>query len=356
MSWFSKNYEKAALGGAVAIAIGFAYMGWSVQTGVESDFSAASTLKGDGNKFTSVKDAELIPKAIASMKLDRSWTQATIDERPVDLFTGIPLFVKATSPDKAIDPLEKGGEMVHPPIPNLWWIEYRLDPGFGDSPSRDPDEDGYSNMEEFEAKTHPNDSKSHPALIQKLMYVGDETFGWVITPGYDDGNGAFGFKLFDVKLQIINKTGIANPIQQGNLFFGAGVMPNRFKFLGSEKRTEMDKKINIPREVTIVRIEDQRPNKKGTVYEFPAPLPEQRMRDYYKYDRTAIFSLEALGESGKTFKVEENMTFGLPLSSPTKNYRVDKITPESVIIEYTDASGQKTTAKIAKGGKGPEAN
>ena len=48
MSWFSKNYEKAALGGAVAVALGLAYLGWSKFGGVDEDFDAS--LKGDGQQ------------------------------------------------------------------------------------------------------------------------------------------------------------------------------------------------------------------------------------------------------------------------------------------------------------------
>lgn len=356
MSWVSDNYERAALGGAAAIALGLAYMGWSVYRGVDTEFAVALT--GDGKKTTDVGDAILVPKAISSMKLDRSWTKAVVNERPVDLFTGIPLFVVAASPDKALDLLEKGGEMIHAPIPNLWWTENRLDPGFGDSPSRDPDEDGFSNIEEFNAKTDPNDIKSHPPLIEKLMYVGDETLEWVLLPGYMDEAESFPFKYYDSRntQSPSNKTGPVNPVAPGTTFFSAGVMKNRFKLLGHEKRREHNTKVNTDKDVTFVRIEDQKPNKKGTIYEFPAPLNDQRAPDFKKFDRTAIFSLEALGEDGKTFKVEENTTFGLPSGIATKNYRVDKITPEAIEIERTDEDGTKHLFKITKGSKGPQAN
>ncbi len=103
-------------------------------------------------------------------------------------------------------------------------------------------------------------------------------------------------------------------------------------------------------EVTIVRIEDQRPNKKGTIYEFPSPLPEERKNEHLQYDRTAVLSLEAIGESGKEFKVEENTTFALPPTAPKKDYLLKKVTPDSVTVEYTDAQGTLKTVEINKGG------
>ncbi len=349
MSWFAKNYEKAALGGAAVIALGVAYMGWSKYSGVDADF--AVELKGTGNKNAAVKGADMIPKAVSSMKLDRSWTQATVGEkqRPVDLFTGIPLYLSAKDPEKPIDPLGDGSE-IHPPIPNIWWIENRIDPGFGDSPSRDPDADGFTNLEEFKGKTDPNNAKSYPPLIHKLMYVRDESLAWVIRPGYPDG-GKFSFSYLDSKRQT-NKTGAALQIAPGELFFGAGVMKERFKLLGSELRMVRNESTKSEKELTMVRIEDQMPNKAGTIYEFPAPLNETLAPNYTKYDRTAVLSLEALGLGGTEFKVEENSAFALPSTNAKKEYKIKEVTPDSITVEYPGPDGQMKSVKITKGGMG----
>jgi len=345
MSWFSKNYEKASLGGAVALALGLAYFGWSKLGGVENDFSMQ--VKSAGNNNPAVADADLIPKAKSSMLLDRTWKQALDGERGVDLFSGIPLFVPSATPDKAIDLLNKDSAPVHPPIPNTWWLENRLDPGFADSPNRDPDGDGFSNIEEFNSKTDPNDDKSIPPLLAKLTYLRDDSLGWVIRPSFGDG-GSFPFNYFDTKAGK-NKTGADNMVAPNGLFFAAGPMANRFKLLGSEVRREMNPRTRSEVEVTYVRIEDQRDNKKGVVYEFPAPLSEERMNEHLKYDRTAVFSLEALGLGGKEFKVEENLTFALPPTAAKKDYTLKSVTPESVSIEYTDPNGEKKTIEIKKG-------
>ncbi len=344
MSWFSTNYEKAALGGAVAVALGLAYLGWSKFGGVEAEFGAV--LNGQGNNNTAVKDADLIPKAKTSLTLDRTLTRALSGDRPVDLFTGIPLFVSSAEVEKPIDPMT--GDPIHPPIPNLWWIQNRIDPGFADSPKRDPDQDGFSNLEEFNAKTDPNDAKSVPSLIAKLLYVRDDSLGWVIRPTFGDEKGGFPFNFLDTK-GATNKTPPGEMITANSLFFPKGAMSNRFKFLGSEVRKEMNPKINIPTETTYVKIEDQRTNKKGKVYEYPAPMSPDRVNEYLQYDRSAIFSLEALGLNGKEFKVEENTAFAIPPSGAKKDYFVKTITPESVVVEYTTPTGEKKTVDIKKG-------
>jgi len=343
MSWFSKNYEKAALGGAVAVALALAYMGWSKFGSVDQDFDGG--LSGKGNNNTAVRNADLIPQGLASLKRDRVWEQALDGDRPVNLFTGIPLFVASTAPEKPID--LPTADPVHPPIPNIWWIENRLDPGFADSPSRDPDKDGFSNLEEFKAKTDPNAFKSTPPLIAKLMYVKDDSITWVLRPGYGS-EGKFPFTYKDTKNQS-NKTGAANMIAPGELFFEKAPLANRFKLLGSEVRKEVTKSTKMEKEVTIVRVEDQRPNKKGTIYEIPSPLSQDRMNEYLNYDRTAILSLEAVGQNGKEFKVEENTSFSLPADGGKKDYLAKTVTPESVVIEFTDKAGEKKTITINKG-------
>lgn len=343
MSWISNNYEKASLGGAAVVALGLAYMGLSKLGTVQDDFGTG--LKGTGNNNSAVGKADLIPKAIASMKLDRTWTQGMDGDRPVDLFTGITLYVSSAAPDQPLDVVK--GDAVHPPIPNAWWLENRIDPGFGDSPERDPDEDGFSNMEEFTAKTDPNSAKSHPPLIAKLKYVGDETLTWVLLPRYGS-EGSFPFNYEDTKGGK-NKASPANMIAPGELFFAAGTMANRFKLLGAEDRKELNPRTNAEQTVTIVRIEDQRPNKIGTVYEFPSPLNDDRKNEFVKFDRTAILSLEALGMGGTEFKVEENTTFSLPPGDAKKDYLAKIVTPESVTIEYKDTAGETKTIEITKG-------
>jgi hypothetical protein len=344
MSWFSKNYEKAALVGAVLVAIGLVYFGIDKIGGVKKEFEP--DLTGRGNNKTAVPGAERIPMALQSMKLDRSWKKALDGDRPVDLFTGIALFIKSSEPEKPVDLIK--GDDVHPPIKNIWWIENRIDPGFADSPQRDPDEDGFSNIDEFTAKTDPNNDKSHPSLIAKLKFLKDESIAWVIRPGFGD-NGKFPFNYEDAKGRQ-NRISAANAIGEGELFFPQNPEANRFKLLGSELRREVNPRTQAEREITYVTIEDQRPNKTGLKYEFPAPLQnDERKNRYVQHDRTAVFSLEALGLDGKEFRVEENTSFALPPSAAQKNYLLKTVTPDSVIVEYPDAAGGRATVTINKG-------
>ena len=120
-------------------------------------------------------------------------------------------------------------------------------------------------MEEYLAKTDPNNSKSIPALIDKLMYVKDDSLVWVLRPGPADG-AKFSFKYED-SARRATKTSAEEMVGPNGLFFAKvqpGMMKDRFKLLGHEVRKEMSKSTKVEMEVTFVRIEDQRPNKKGT--------------------------------------------------------------------------------------------
>ncbi|MGD7651724.1 MAG: Amuc_1099 family pilus-like system protein [Verrucomicrobiales bacterium] len=344
MSWLAQNYEKAALGGAVLVAAGVAFLGLSKNSGVDDDFAEA--LKGGGNNKTEVPSAGEIPKALQSLKLTRAWNAEVVGDRKVDLFTGLPLFVPRDNPENPIDlPMDPP---VHPPIPNTWWLKYRLDPGFADSPHRDADGDGFSNIEEFEAKTDPSSSSSVPELLAKLMYVKDESLMWSLRPSHGS-EGKFPFKYEDDK-GAKNKVGFSDMVGPGDTFFAKEPMKDRFKFIGSEVRKEMDTRANYERKVTYVQIEDQRANKKGKIYEFPAPLSDLRRSDFLQYDRTAVLSLQALGMGSSEFKVEELTEFTLPPETGKKKYKLVEVTPQSVKVEYLKEDGSTNTVVIPKGG------
>jgi len=347
MSWFANNYEKAALGGAVVCALALGYSGWRALHQVEADF--VSTVRGRGSNETEVASADRVAKATSSLAMNRSWSQETHEDRPVDLFVSIPLFVTADAPTRPLDLLID--DPVHPPIPNTWWLKNRIDPGFADSPDRDPDGDGFSNMEEFIAGTNPNDPKSHPPLIAKLKFVGEESLGWALRPSFPSEDGGNTFRYYDdhPPQGRTNATGAVNPLAPGDLFFENGPAEGRFKLLGHETREEFNDRTNIAEQRTFARIEDQHPNKKGTIYEFPAPLAEANVPLYMQYDRTAVFTLEAIGRSGLEFKVEEFDTFTLPYDEEGVTHQLRSVSKEEAVVEFTDAEGNSRSVTIPLG-------
>ncbi len=354
MSWISENYEKAAIGVGAVAAIGLAWFGWQKVGSVDEDFIGVPTGPTSRNSDPSVPGSDRVATATSSFQLKREWTKGDDNGRPVDLFTGVPLFVNKNNLSNPVDLVDPNVEDVHPPIPNQWWIDNRIDPGFGDSPQRDADEDGFSNLEEFTAKTDPSDNRDYPPLITKLTYAGDEAIQWVLRPGYPGANGGFTFEYND-SLRRAAKVGAADPVAPGELFFEEGAVKNRFKFIGSEKRKELNERLKVEVDVTIVSVEDQKPNKMGMVYEIPAQFRKGDAEKFARYDRTAVLTLEALGLDGQEIKVEEYTSFALPPDAKDKSFKLKEVSPEAIIVEHTDADGKTETYTILKGATGPEA-
>jgi hypothetical protein len=349
MSWISENYEKAAVGAAVLAAAGLAYAGWNKIGSVDLDFGSTPRGPKSDQKDPGVKSAGMVAQTKSSFQLIREWTKGEDEGRAVDLFTGVALFVNKNEENKPVDLIEDAP--VHEPIPNSWWLEYRIDPGFADSPLRDEDEDGFSNQDEFTAQTDPSNAKEYPALITKLTYSGDESLQWVLRPGFESAGGSFTFTYGDGKAG--NKVGAASPVPPGTVFFEKEPAKGRFKLLGSEKRRVMNEVIQSEEEVTFVRIEDQKPNKKGEVYEIPASFRTADQRKHTRFDRTAVLTLEALGLAGQEFKIEENTSFALPPGDGKKPYKLTEVSPERIVIEFTGEDEKVRTYEIKKGATGP---
>ncbi|WP_372807816.1 Amuc_1099 family pilus-like system protein [Pontiella sp.] len=70
-------------------------------------------------------------------------------------------------PQPAMNQLDRDGDG----ITDDWELEYGFDRFNAADAAQDADADGFSNREEFAAKTDPTDSESHPPYITKLRFV-----------------------------------------------------------------------------------------------------------------------------------------------------------------------------------------
>jgi hypothetical protein len=350
MSKAPKNIEKVLLGvglvaGGALGALGFLQLG-----AAEEDFSQSVPKPTD--EAISVAGAEQVPGTINSLQSDRTLKAAEVPNeklesgrRPVDLTVGVPLFANRDNPNQPVDPLTSSD--IHDPIPNEWWLKHGIPPNFADSPQRDFDEDGFSNLEEFEAGTLPNDSTSHPELADKLAYLKEESVEWFLEFGMEMGG-----KLMP-KIEIPttgekNKVDFSSPLEPGDTFFAEEPFKGRFKFLGIEERKEMNERLNFEETLKYGIFEDLKPNKKETKYEIPNRIPRAEEPSFYQYDRTAVLELQALGQEGEELRVEENTRFGLPKGAEDKKYLLKRVTPEEVEIEW-EADGETRSLVIPKG-------
>jgi hypothetical protein len=73
--------------------------------------------------------------------------------------------------------------MVHPPVPNEWFEKYGLPIQDADVLDQDPDGDGFTNLDEWQAGTDPTDPNSHPDYLTKLHLVSatEEPFPFIFS-------------------------------------------------------------------------------------------------------------------------------------------------------------------------------
>lgn len=77
---------------------------------------------------------------------------------------------------------------VHPPVPNEWLEQFELPIADANVLSQDPDADGFTNLEEWQNRTNPNDKHSHPVFVAKLKMksFAQEPFRLVFASWVDD--------------------------------------------------------------------------------------------------------------------------------------------------------------------------
>lgn len=350
MSWISSNYEKVAIAGAVAVGLGCGYLGYKSYSAVAADFS--HSLSGPrNNNDPSVAGAEDVPGALNSRSAAHVWEPQLYKGRSVNLFTGVALFVRRGSPEP-VD-LLASPQPVHPPITNDWWLTHDLDPSFEDSPARDADGDGFSALEEFLASTDPNDSRTHPPLITKLSYVGDETRTWLLEFSSDIGDNQYQFKYNhrDLAGRVANRTEFIAP---GTKFFVEGAAANRFELVEVKDVEKKNPSNNMVETVKTASIRDLKPNKNNETFEVPRQMRNNRAA-FERFDRSAVLVLKAIKEGANPFKIEENTSFSLPAGQAEKPFKLLKVTPESIEVEYPGADGSRATVVIPKGGVAPPA-
>jgi hypothetical protein len=349
MSQLPKNFEKTLLGVAGVAAVGFAAMGFLKSSGVAEDFPPPQA--GSPKNDVGIPEAEAASASTSSVQLNRAF-EPSLDANgnPVDQFVGIRLFADKNNPNEPVD--IRGGKEVHEGIPNKWWIDTGADPTFANSPDRDDDVDGFTNREEFEAKTNPTDAKDVPPLINKLAYVKDESTMWYVQFGFES-EGKWAPKITgrtpDNK-PFDNRVSALEMINPGDTFFAEGPMAGRFKFTGIIEKEVFSERTKLTQKVKFGQFEDLKANKPGEKYESQYGLPDAQLNASAYYDRTAVLDLQAIGYEGQEFKVEERTAFALPPDAAEKNYILKKVTPESIEVEYKDKDGATQTAEIKKGG------
>lgn len=123
--------------------------------------------------------------------------------RRLPLFVSVPYIAKSeVDPSgqvktELLDPYtDDPNGMIHKPVPNAWLIEHNLDMLAGNVLDQDPDGDGFTNLDEYNGKTDPNDPKSHPPYWTKLVLTRFQRIPFRLL--YEAGTGPFQINTLDL--------------------------------------------------------------------------------------------------------------------------------------------------------------
>lgn len=312
--------EKLLLGLGIVACIGL--IAWAVIgfLSLETKFQEEGGAPEDLKVLSGEERLEIAAKSLTNPPI---WKETKIKGRSLGLLNSIPLF-QVPETTGLIDLLSEDEKPVHEPIPNAWWLKYKLDPSYKDSLKRDADEDGFSNLEEFNGETDPTDPTSYPELLSKLSVSSSESVTWLLTFSSDiGGNTPYQFRYEDTKRARLR----SEYIGVGSRFFEKEPANSRY-VLKEVKEKEVERS-GVTTEIKFATIEDTQKNK---VFEVPRGKHKQKWKDYQ-----VSFVLDALDKKGAPFTLKENTRFDLPdgaVSDQGKFHFVEVRENSKVIIQY----------------------
>jgi hypothetical protein len=232
-----------------------------------------------------------------------TWVSPVINGKPVPLNKSILLLQKG---DVLFD-LQVAEPVLRPPMSNEFLVKNDIpnieSPNVG---ALDPDNDGFSNEEEFLAKTNPRDERDHPPVTRKLFLKQRISHDYVIklnssTPPY--------------QVQRIKPEPKASKfVSPGDEFgFDRGVI--RFKALEFTQKVSVNPTTQLETDVSELKCLDISTTKEFVLvrgqetnladyeaeFEFRIGTPEQR-----KVREGETFQLPGLGDTFKVLSVKED--------------------------------------------------
>lgn len=331
MSFLQEHYEKVALAvGGLALAgfIGLGASSYTATGGFIKENNGVATKQPQPGETLSKRIAEASSSLTAENTINPLYLDDA-EQRQLFMLKSIDLYGKKGS-KKPIDILYQGSKPVHPPIPNSWWFDNKLQEviSYENALQVDSDEDGFNNLDEFKAKTNPKNKRSYPELLPKLFGVIVDAHDFKLS--FNEGGETSIYLRVQDKIDGIDeeeefKIGQTAYPKVGNK---AKRFKNRFKYLAQKKvKGEFgDEPVVVLKDLFAVKGKQR--------------IQVKRNAPTVVSDLTVDLALTVLGEHKniKTFKLGE--TFSLPFGNKDKNY----------IVKAIDRSGNQFKVTIQKKG------
>jgi len=97
-------------------------------------------------------------------------------------------------------------------------------------------------------------------------------------------------------------------------------------------------------------VEDQLPSKNKARYELPFNANVAQLKAITFYDHRVTLRLNAIGEEGNQFVVEENSSFSLPSGGEDKSYKMVEVkldaNSEPIAVVVEDKDGRKVEISV----------
>jgi hypothetical protein len=258
MNWIQKNYDRAALVAAAVLAlIGSVWIIYKA-SGFNGQFAAQEVVHG--RKFDAPDGAPVV-EASRRLTASTQWVSPKVGEHKViPLFSSTPFVVMNDKPTEPFPMLDPAAPKLRDPIENWWLVEKDLDYTAVDVREQDPDNDGYTNADEFQGNTDPNFSLSKPTWDTKLFYVQrlEEPLTLKLN-SFDSGTCMIAFITKDAQG---NDQRFTDPIQKGGSN-KKGPEPGRFTVV--DITTETVDRFGSPTQVAVAWVVDNKDQKKERI-------------------------------------------------------------------------------------------
>ncbi|HCN76155.1 MAG TPA: hypothetical protein DIT13_03045 [Verrucomicrobiales bacterium] len=313
------NYEKVLLGVCALVAVGIAgFLVWQSQQFEERLTRLQASSKNDPGQ----PPTEIVKATIQRLVEKVSWVSPVIKGKPVPLNKSVRLVLKG---DQLIDLMTEEVQL-RPPMPNSFIVANDLPnylfANFGDL---DADEDGFSNLEEFNAKTNPKDSGSHPPVTDKLFLARRITHDYIIRLNSTSDP-------FQVQRILPAPDRPVSKFVSVGADFGFEKGSERFRTIKFEKKTIPDPSVG-EKDVSELTVLDKATNKefvvaKGTdtnlaeyEAEFEFLLGKRQTRVAKKGE---TFQIPGIGQTFRLLEVEEDHAVIQPVEEGSKPITIRK--------------------------------